>query len=62
MISEKMTSKLNTQLNKEFYSAYLYLGMSTWCADIGYNGSASWFMAQYEEVSGAWKRDFKIYD
>lgn len=49
MISEKMTSELNIQLNKEFYSAYLYLGMSTWCADVGYNGSATWFMAQYEE-------------
>lgn len=49
MISEKMVSELNVQLNKEFYSAYLYLGMSTWCADVGYNGSASWFMSQYEE-------------
>lgn len=49
MISKKMTSDLNTQLNKEFYSAYLYLGMSTWCAHAGYNGSASWFMVQHEE-------------
>lgn len=49
MISKKMTAELNTQLNKEFYSAYLYLGMSTWCANEGYNGSASWFMTQYEE-------------
>lgn len=49
MISKKMTSALNTQLNKEFYSAYLYLGMSTWCAHAGYNGSASWFMIQYQE-------------
>lgn len=49
MISEKMTSALNTQLNKEFYSAYLYLGMSTWCTHAGYNGSASWFMVQHEE-------------
>ena len=49
MISEKMTSALNLQLNKEFYSAYLYLGMSTWCMQAGYNGSATWFMMQYEE-------------
>ncbi len=49
MISDKMTAELNIQLNKEFYSAYLYLGMSTWCADVGYNGSAHWFMSQYEE-------------
>jgi len=49
MISEKMISQLNTQLNKEFYSSYLYLGMSTWCTNSGYNGSASWFMMQHEE-------------
>jgi ferritin len=49
MINEKMTSKLNTQLNKEFYSSYLYLGMSAWCTKMGYNGSASWFMVQHEE-------------
>lgn len=49
MLSEKMTSALNVQLNKEFYSSYLYLGMSTWCAHAGYNGGASWFMIQHEE-------------
>lgn len=49
MICNIMTSSLNTQLNKEFYSSYLYLGMSTWCAHEGYNGSASWFMIQHEE-------------
>lgn len=49
MISEKMTDALNKQLQKEFYSAYLYLGMSTWCAENGYSGSAKWFMVQYEE-------------
>lgn len=49
MISEKMTSELNTQLNAEFYSAYLYLGMSAWCSSAGYNGSANWFMVQHEE-------------
>ena len=49
MISEKMTSQLNSQLNAEFYSAYLYLGMSSWCANAGYKGSANWFMVQHEE-------------
>jgi len=51
MISDKMTAELNIQLNKEFYSAYLYLGMSTWCADVGYNGSAHWFMSQLSDRS-----------
>ena len=49
MISENMTSRLNMQLNKEFYSAYLYLGMSTWCINSCYSGSANWFMVQHEE-------------
>ena len=59
MISKKMTAKLNIQLNKEFYSAYLYLGMSTWCANSGYKGSASWFMIQHDEERA---HAFKIYD
>lgn len=49
MINEKITPVLNIQLNKEFYSAYLYLAMSSWCTNSGYNGSASWFMVQHEE-------------
>ena len=49
MINENIKSKLNTQLNMEFYSAYLYLGMSAFCANLGYRGSANWFMVQYEE-------------
>lgn len=49
MINEKMTTQLNVQFNKELYSAYLYLGMSAWCANAGYNGAASWFMLQYDE-------------
>lgn len=49
MISKKMEESLNKQLHKEFYSAYLYLGMSAWCSEHSFNGSANWFMMQYEE-------------
>ncbi len=28
MLNEKVTALLNTQVNKEFYSAYLYLDFS----------------------------------
>ncbi|MCH9813276.1 MAG: ferritin [Epsilonproteobacteria bacterium] len=49
MISEQMQDALNKQLQKEFYSAYLYLGMSAWCSENGLNGSAKWFMIQFEE-------------
>jgi len=49
MITQKMTDKLNKQLQKEFYSAYLYLGMSAWCSEIGFRGAANWFNIQFQE-------------
>lgn len=49
MISKKMEAALNKQLQKEMYSAYLYLGMSAWCSEHSFNGSANWFMMQYVE-------------
>ncbi|MGM0622927.1 MAG: ferritin [Campylobacterota bacterium] len=49
MISQKMTEALNKQLNKEYHSAYIYLGLSAYASKLGYNGCASWFMVQYQE-------------
>jgi ferritin len=49
MITQKMTERLNRQLQKEFYSAYLYLGMSVWCSENGFRGAANWFNIQYAE-------------
>ena len=49
MISEKMESELNEQVNKEFYSAYLYLAMAAYCTQIGLPGFAHWMRLQYEE-------------
>lgn len=49
MISKKMTKALNTQLNHEFYSAYLYLSMSAYCNKADFNGAAGWFLLQYQE-------------
>ncbi len=51
MISEKIQSALNEQINKEFYSAYLYLAMSAYCNVIGLPGFAHWMRMQYEEES-----------
>lgn len=59
MLSEKMTEALNVQLNKEMYSAYLYMSMSAYSSYIGLDGFANWFMVQYqEEMTHA----MKIYD
>jgi len=49
MISEVMQKSLLEQLNKEFYSAYLYLAMSAHSHQMDLNGAAHWFMIQYEE-------------
>ncbi len=56
MISKKMTDALNLQINKELYSAYLYLAMSAHAQDIGLKGFANWFFIQVqEEMSHAQK-------
>lgn len=49
MISSEMEKALLTQLNDEFYSAYLYLAISAYCSHLEFNGAASWFKLQYEE-------------
>jgi len=49
MISDKMVIQLNHQINREIYSAYFYLGMSSYAASIGMNGAANWFAAQVKE-------------
>lgn len=49
MISGKMTTSLNGQINKELYSAYLYLSMSAYSDSIGLKGFANWFYVQYQE-------------
>lgn len=49
MLSEKMIEALNKQINKEMYSAYLYMSMSAHSTYIGLKGFANWFMVQYQE-------------
>jgi len=49
MLSKKMTDALNAQINKEMYSAYLYMAMSAYSDFQGLRGFAQWFSVQYEE-------------
>ena len=49
MISKKMEKALNGQINKELYSAYLYLSMGAYAADVGMAGVANWMKIQYQE-------------
>ena len=56
MISSKMAKAINDQINRELYSAYLYLSMSAYFEDLSLKGFAGWFRVQYqEEVTHAMK-------
>lgn len=59
MISEKINNILNEQINKEFYSGYLYLSMSANMKELGLNGFASWLKHQAKEEVG---HGLKIFD
>ncbi|AIJ06008.1 ferroxidase [Methanocaldococcus bathoardescens] len=49
MIKENILDALNKQINKEFYSAYLYLSMSAYAESIGLKGFAQWLKVQSQE-------------
>lgn len=49
MISDKIRDILNEQINKEFYSAYLYLSMSAYFSEIGLYGFSNWAKIQSKE-------------
>lgn len=42
---------LNEQINKELYSAYLYLTFANYYEDRGLKGYANWYMVQVQEES-----------
>ena len=49
MLDKKVTELLNDQVNKEFYSAYLYLDFSIFYEDAGLDGFANWYKIQAQE-------------
>ncbi|MDR1167278.1 MAG: ferritin [Heliobacteriaceae bacterium] len=49
MINEQIENILNEQINKEFYSAYLYLAMSAFFNESGFFGLANWTKVQARE-------------
>lgn len=48
-MNEKITALLNDQINKEFYSAYLYLDISNFYDDMDLDGYANYYMIQAQE-------------
>ena len=49
MLDKKVSELLNNQINKEFYSAYLYLDFSNYYYDQGLDGFGNWFKVQAQE-------------
>lgn len=49
MINEKIAKLINTQVNKELYSGYLYLDFANYYADEGLDGFAHWYEIQAQE-------------
>ena len=49
MISKKMAKAINTQINREFYSAFLYLAMANDAIEKGYLGTGKWMSIQFKE-------------
>lgn len=49
MISEKIEKLINDQIQKEFFSAYLYLSFEAYFASRSLNGFAHWFRVQAME-------------
>jgi len=48
-MNPKLEAAINEQINAEFYSAYLYLSMSSWFDSTGLKGFANWERIQAME-------------
>ncbi len=48
-MNEKVAKLLNEQVNKEFYSAYLYLDFANYYAEAGLDGFENWYRVQAQE-------------
>jgi ferritin len=59
MIAKSIEAALNKQVNREFYSAYLYLAMSSYFETISLRGFAKWMRIQAKEERA---HALKIYD
>ena len=49
MLNQKVADIINDQINKELYSAYLYLDFSYYYYDEGLSGYGNWYFIQAQE-------------
>ena len=59
MISKTMQAAINEQINKEFYSSYLYLSMAAYFENKNLPGFAKWMHVQADEERG---HGMKLYE
>ncbi len=58
MLSEKIQTAINQQINEEIFSAYIYLAMAAEADRLGLPGFSNWFKLQYQEELGHADRFF----
>ena len=48
-MNKELNKAFNDQINREYFSAFLYLAMNEWLEQHGFIGAAQWMVAQYNE-------------
>jgi ferritin len=59
MIKDNVARAISDQINAEFYSAYLYLYLSSVADDMGYKGIQNWLEVQAQEEMAHAKQMYK---
>jgi len=59
MLKEKVLKAINQQITNEYYSAFLYLSMSSWFQNKGLPGFANWMFIQFQEEMAHGNKFFK---
>jgi ferritin len=63
MLSKSLQDAINSQINLELYSAYVYLSMAAHFESENLGGFANWMRVQYQEETGHAMKFFKyVYD
>jgi ferritin len=58
MINKTLQNAINSQIQAEMFSSYLYLAMSNYCESKNFKGTAQWFLTQSKEE---WEHAMKFY-
>lgn len=58
MLANQVLTQLNEQIAVEFYSANLYLQMSSWCEASNYQGAAKFLLGHADEEQGHMRKIF----